>query len=98
MSDILPAQTACANMSSIGRWARGEMQGAVEKRKNTLAKKAEAKATAPPPDLTPKPLKPAATPFDHPAYRNRVKSVEPNPHAPFIFHQPHIPPPQGPLM
>jgi hypothetical protein len=34
------------------------MAGAVEKRKNTLAKKAEAKATAPPPDLTPKPLKP----------------------------------------
>jgi hypothetical protein len=42
-----------------GRWAAGEMQGAVEKRKNTLARKAEAKATAPPPDLTPKPLKPA---------------------------------------
>jgi hypothetical protein len=47
---------------STGRWAAGEMQGAVEKRKNTLARKAEAKATAPPPDLTPKPLQPAAGP------------------------------------
>lgn len=50
------------DIKNTGRWAAGEMQGAVEKRKNTLARKAEAKATAPPPDLTPKPLQPAAGP------------------------------------
>ena len=44
-----------------GRWARGEMQGAVEKRKNTLAKKAEAKtSTADTPEAaTPTPTTPA---------------------------------------
>lgn len=62
------------------------MQGAVEKRKNTLARKAEAKATAPPPDLTPKPLQPAAGP---PVLH--LVNTQPEP----FYHEQYMPP-QGP--
>lgn len=62
------------------------MQGAVEKRKNTLARKAEAKATAPPPDLTPKPLQPAAGPSTLPHVNSQ----------PQILFQDQYLPPLGP--
>jgi hypothetical protein len=60
------------------------MQGAVEKRKNTLARKAEAKATAPPPDLTPKPLQPAAGPL--------APSPAGGRHPQFLFQEGYLPP------
>lgn len=63
------------------------MQGAVEKRKNTLARKAEAKATAPPPDLTPKPLQPAAGP---------PPLVPVGGQPPVLFHDGYPPPPPPP--
>ncbi|OIW23783.1 hypothetical protein CONLIGDRAFT_637020 [Coniochaeta ligniaria NRRL 30616] len=69
------------------RWAAGEMQGAVEKRKNTLARKAEAKATAPPPDLTPKPLQPAAGPSGHPIVNSQPQ---------LVFQEQYMPPPGPP--
>ncbi|KAH8905724.1 hypothetical protein BR93DRAFT_959434 [Coniochaeta sp. PMI_546] len=69
------------------RWAAGEMQGAVEKRKNTLARKAEAKATAPPPDLTPKPLQPAAGPSTLPHVNSQPQ---------ILFQEQYLPPPGPP--
>ena len=67
------------------------MQGAVEKRKNTLARKAEAKATAPPPDLTPKPLQPAAGPLaPSPVV---VSGGGGGGHPQFLFQEGYLPPP-----
>ncbi|KAB5578838.1 hypothetical protein GE09DRAFT_1091207 [Coniochaeta sp. 2T2.1] len=83
------------------RWQRGEMQSAVEKRKNTLARKAEAKAAAPPPDLTPKPLQPASgpptlSPAGVPLGVPAGVPSQPQQHHHVFHEQQYLPPPPPP--
>lgn len=84
------------DIKKTGRWAAGEMQGAVEKRKNTLARKAEAKATAPPPDLTPKPLQPAAGPTPAAPLPVAASGTQQQPQLLFQEQQKYPPPPPPP--